>query len=374
MNNNPTGKNCWGEKNYPDPQTLQEALHAFSREGLTIQERLDRLKTELGLSIKKTKLCELNKKYGVPSTRKPPAADVATQAVLDKVAQDVNQTNGVGTICATLQKDGSRRVVQTPLCAIGPNHQHHADRFAKLNSQALRMGEVGLDIYAIKDQWNTIGHVHLDCISKHQTIPVTFVTDKGSETGFVFANQSALRTVFAPKIGDDEYPPFLFLKSVHNTPIESFWHIFQDRVAKNFKSVLQQGLADGIYHPNDPAHIQLFKWLWPQILQHEVDDFVDTWNSHRIRHQKTKLNASGTIPWHAFTVPQSQGGQECGIRVDMLVVDALRKEIPTSQEESMCWVDDVFSAMALDAYIEIGQPSFTVGNGWSTFEKILAII
>ena len=88
------------------------------------------------------------------------------------------------------------------------------------------MGGVGLNIYGIKDQWSsfilylvvvpnnrlatTIGHVYLDCIEKYKckqfiiliyghtnvsltVIPITFVTDKGSETGFIYASQSGLR-------------------------------------------------------------------------------------------------------------------------------------------------------------------------------------
>ena len=89
------------------------------------------------------------------------------------------------------------------------------------------MGGVSLPIYGIKDQWaslilhcvvvpnnrlaTTIGHVHLDEVEKHKrepfpplsddtltysictVIPVTFVTDKGSETGYIYANQTGLR-------------------------------------------------------------------------------------------------------------------------------------------------------------------------------------
>ena len=81
------------------------------------------------------------------------------------------------------------------------------------------MGGISLPMYGIKDQWvslilhcvvipnnrlaTTIGHVHLDEVEKHEhepfpllsddtltysictVIPVTFVTDKGSEMGYI---------------------------------------------------------------------------------------------------------------------------------------------------------------------------------------------
>ena len=94
------------------------------------------------------------------------------------------------------------------------------------------MGSVGLNVYGVKDQWTsfvlhlvvvpnnrlatTIGHVHLDCVEKHKcetltlwsfliniidtisyfaVIPITFVVDKGSETGILFANQMGLQQI-----------------------------------------------------------------------------------------------------------------------------------------------------------------------------------
>jgi hypothetical protein len=92
------------------------------------------------------------------------------------------------------------------------------------------MGGVGLNIYGIKDQWSsyilwlvvvpnnrlaaTIGHVYLDCVERYKckanllllvifihsylcstVIPITFVTDKGSETGSIFAHQTGLRYI-----------------------------------------------------------------------------------------------------------------------------------------------------------------------------------
>lgn len=49
---------------------------------------------------------ELNVKFGVPSVRKPPPEHVAVQAILEKVAADPAQRNGVGAIGTFLANDG----------------------------------------------------------------------------------------------------------------------------------------------------------------------------------------------------------------------------------------------------------------------------
>lgn len=91
---------------------------------------------------------------------------------------------------------GSRAIQRSNLNAIGPFHQDHSDGHDKLNSQALKMGEVALPIYGIKDQntsfikhfvtvpnnrlAETIGHVHLDCVEKYQGGYLFFTISSGS--------------------------------------------------------------------------------------------------------------------------------------------------------------------------------------------------
>jgi hypothetical protein len=53
-----------------------------------------------------SRLYELNTKFNVPSVRKPPPIEVATQAVLEEVAADTSQLNGVGTIGVNLSNKG----------------------------------------------------------------------------------------------------------------------------------------------------------------------------------------------------------------------------------------------------------------------------
>ncbi|KAI6032627.1 hypothetical protein F5J12DRAFT_795520 [Pisolithus orientalis] len=426
MAHNQTGVNGYGVKQYPPEDVLREALHQYAKERLTVQERLARLNSELQLTVKKSRLHELNKQFDVPSPRKPPPTDIATKAVLEKVANDVNQANGVRTITSLLSSEGmplprcdpyvsykhslciylssdfvctvlachapdglnawfprGKQVRRSTLSAIGPNHQHHVDGFVKLNAQALRMGSVGLDIYGIKDQWSsfllhlvvvpnhqlavTIGHVHLDYITKYmgqcyacfpcsfvlnidvEAIPPTFVTDRGSETGIIFANQTALCMVFAPNIDANQYLPFQFLKSVHNTPIEGLWHWFLDTKGINVKISLQSRLHDGVHHPNKSLHKQLFYWLWPKILQGKLDSFVESSSS-------------------------SQGGQDCKIPITQDVIDALRHEIPVLRDVTMCWVSEEFGNLAERIYEEIGCPNFMLHGGWAIFQQVEEIL
>lgn len=119
---------------------------------------------------------------------------------------------------------------------------------------------------------------------------------------------------------------------------------------------------------------QLFYWLWPKILQLQLDIFVEYWNNHKIRYQKDKPNMLGQTPRHAFTVPPEAPYENCGIRVDQAVIDALRGQIPVSREDSMRWVDNSFEKAAQDAYNVIGRPILSMTVGWSVFSAMAQVI
>ena len=83
---------------------------------------------------------------------------------------------------------------------------------------------------------------------------------------------------------------------------------------------------------------------------------------------------SGQTPRHAFTVQPEAPYQNCGIKVDQAVINALRGQIPVSAADSMRWVDDKFEKVAEDAYNEVGQPTLLMTVGWSVFSSMAQLI
>ncbi|KAI6006249.1 hypothetical protein F5J12DRAFT_833230, partial [Pisolithus orientalis] len=393
MAHNQTGVNGYGVKQYPPEDVLCEALHQYAKEPLMVQEHLARLNSEFQLTVKKSWLHELNKQFDVPSPQKPPLTDIATQAVLEKVANDVNQANGVRMITSLLSSEGmpppwydpyvsykhslciylSSDFVHTVLACHAPDgsnawfphgKQVHRSTLSAIGPKSPAscgwMGGVGLDIYGIKDQWSSF-LLHLVVVPNHQlaatighcyacfpcsfvlnidveAIPLTFVTDRGSETGIIFSQPDST----------------VFLKSVHNTPIEGLWHWFLDTKADYMMVYITLNIS---------LHKQLFYWLWLKILQGKLDSFVEYWNNHCICYQKQKSNAS-----------TSQGGQDCKIPVTQDIIDALRHEIPVLRDVSMCWVSEEFGNLAKRIYEEIGCPNFTLHGGWAIFQKMEEIL
>ena len=72
-------------------------------------------------------------------------------------------------------------------------------------------------------------------------------------------------------------------------------------------------LREKDYDPHDVVDRQLLYYTYKPALELECISFVENWNTHRIRRQKTELPSG--IPDHIFAFPTSYGGKQCGIPV-----------------------------------------------------------
>ncbi|KAJ7659812.1 hypothetical protein DFH06DRAFT_1130567 [Mycena polygramma] len=292
-------------------------------------------------------ICEMLHNRG-SFVRKPPPLEVARQAVIDKVQMDVSQGRHYDPEYYHAVRDTIRKIMlehfplgfdnrfpgkkksgipRTALNSNGSFHEVSSDGHEKLGKQALEMGDIGLPIYGYKDKWSdtipfmrfvpnsrtkgAIGHLYLDFIEDGGAIPIQLTTDKGSEIGWQYAIQDALRVI----------------KSVHNTIIEGFWRWLKEKMGLNLKSIILVGKEERIFNANVDFHLPLFYWIFVPLLQARLDEFRLWWNHHRVRTQPEKNMPSGHVPLDAFDHPQNYGGLDCRIPVPQAAVDELREMV-----------------------------------------------
>lgn len=115
----------------------------------------------------------------------------------------------------------------------------------------------------------------------------------------------------------------------------------------------------------------LFQWLWPQIVQKQLDFFQLYWNTHHVRKQAKKKMPSGGTPNDFFSRPEDFGGARMTIPVnDPGIVPALRETLPISREDAYRWVDDEFAAAAQSVYEQLGRPVLKLETGWNIFGRM----
>lgn len=115
---------------------------------------------------------------------------------------------------------------------------------------------------------------------------------------------------------------------------------------------------------------KLFHWLWPPIVQTELDSFKEYWNTHYVRNQPNKNMPSGGTPRDFSTRPEAYNGQRLSVPVDYNIVEELRAQLPVSREEAFRWVDDEFAAQADEVYANIGSPPLSLRSGWQIFSQM----
>ncbi|KAJ7198535.1 hypothetical protein GGX14DRAFT_374113 [Mycena pura] len=398
----------------PPDNLLRPALHQFSRRQMSVPQRLAELNRRFGYSIGKNTLIKLNKQFEVPSVRKPPSLPVITSLVAQAVDEDVLGRHGPTTIQRMIAREqnviiprdilrvvhrgidpegparrfpGRKRTVKVrgQLKALGVMEEVHCDGHEKLGAKALKMGQVGIPIYGFRDHTGmfqyltvvpndrdemTIGHTYLDFVEERGEIPIQLTFDCGTETGMMRRLQGMLRSAGFVL----ERPSTVALGSTDNIPIESGWSYWQDYAGRNIKAVILDGHSKGYFASADPDHVNLFQWLWPQIVQTHLDLFKDFWNTTPRRKQDNKLLPTAA-PDMVYNYPEDHNLIHCGIPVPKPLIQELRNShLATSREDAMRWVPHEFDILAKVVYQEIGSPRLHYSTGWETYKEMLDVI
>ncbi|KAJ3978906.1 hypothetical protein F5890DRAFT_1576117 [Lentinula detonsa] len=349
-----------------------------------------------------TTLKKLNRQFKVPTVNKPPPLPVSTTLVTKVVADDIAAQNGPSTIqqnlClehnAFIPRDTIRMImkdnfphgaqirfpgkkVSRPRGLLSPGNgvfqEVHCDGHEKMNAKALRMGSVSIDIYGMRCHASgkilfevavpnarcssTVGHIYLDLVEKYGMICQQLTVDGGSETGEMYACHTVLREKYG---ADLKRAAFVALPSTKNIVIEGSWGHWLKFRGKTIWSAIEVGREQGYFQPTNNLHISLFNWIWPKVVQLGISNFVDYWNNHKTRTQRTANIPSGAAPNTVFDFPENYGLINCGIKVDL--------------QDCYRWVSDEFNHTAGNAYAQLGSPLLTHNSAWQIFIDMLHIL
>jgi len=70
---------------------------------------------------------------------------------------------------------------------------------------------------------------------------------------------------------------------------------------------------------------ELVQWLWPKLLRKSLKEFMDFRNGTRMRKDNDKAGPSGMSRNEAFSLPESWGGRNCLLKVDIAVIRELKE-------------------------------------------------
>ncbi|KAJ7878099.1 hypothetical protein B0H14DRAFT_2567370 [Mycena olivaceomarginata] len=359
---NPTGSNGTDNGVFPPDTELKEILFDYAHRSLRLNLRLRYLERDHQITIGPS-----IGKFDVPTARKFKAVEEATSAIADIMHVIFHQSQGPDTVKKSLLLDppnsqlfgsafvrsamkglvgqcpsdmrmpgrGKGPKQRSALNAIGIFQEIHTDGHEKLgekgssngfgnrnrhiwDARPRRKGTLasGRPKFALeRHHWTCF----LDMVSKYGGMLPSM---GGSELGWLAAFQTTLREVFAPDLSAEEWKPVVAVKSTSNIPIESTWSYDRKFNGRSMRDILEEGRIHLI--PGDVVHRELFRWLWPKIVQIGLDE----------------------------------------------PIDELRTLIDTSREEAYRWVSDEFDALASEVYIQLGCPKLEALSGWAIFNAM----
>ena len=111
------------------------------------------------------------------------------------------------------------------------------------------------------------------------------------------------------------------------------------------------------------------QWLWPILIQQELNELQERLNSHPTRLDRNKHLPSGVSPNVAYTLYEEYDAENCSQPVDVDVVQKLMDDI--DGEELIRFVSVEYAARAQEVFDSLNVPKLTFENVWEVFSAML---
>jgi hypothetical protein len=181
----------------------------------------------------------------------------------------------------------------------------------------------------------------------------------------------------------DELPAHVFLKSLHNITIERGWLRLRLQWGDNVKVFWEAGSE--IYNRTNPHHLyvmlrvsasyidryfgsELVQWLWPTLIQQELDELKDRMNCHTTRYDRNKKIPSGVSPDVAVALCTEYGGENCLQPVDVDIVQQLMDDIG---DDAIHFVSAEYADRAQEVFESLGVTKLSFENIWQVFNRMI---
>ncbi|KAF5386057.1 hypothetical protein D9615_002423 [Tricholomella constricta] len=411
-NNNPSGINQYKQCPPKDDPHTAAALQDYFKRNITNRKMISELLwTDHKIQLSEASVARRCKQLGLfgsgKTTREMSESD-KRQLVLDQMSQDPTGRRGprltreaiifntgihLTRKCIIdemrlhhpegfkLREPSVKKIKRGALTSLGPHHEWSADGHDKLS-------QIGFPIWGVRDKWSgkwlglwvlpnnryqaSVGYLYLSLVVELGGMPLQSTTDCGSETVLLYGLAAALREHFAPELEVVEFgPAHRFLKSVYNITIERGWMRLRIHWGDNVRAYWEVGQGT-IYNSNIPKQYELVQWLWPKLIQQELDTFRRTMNDHTVRADKNKKLPSGISPNIAISLCHKYGATNYLQPVDVAVVQQLMQDIGGA--ELIQFVHADYAARAQAAYDSLHISSLTFDNVWNIFQSLLPLM
>lgn len=151
------------------------------------------------------------------------------------------------------------------------------------------------------------GQLFLDVVRQLKGCPMIVRTDCGTENGIIAATQCYFRSA-----GNDAfagYKSHVYGSSHANQRIEGWWSFLRRNRTSWWIDYFKDMVTSTLLNVGNEFHMESLWFCYAHIIQADLDNVVEHWNSHYIR-QSRHDTVSG-IPDILYSLPEYYGKTDC---------------------------------------------------------------
>ena len=145
-------------------------------------------------------------------------------------------------------------------------------------------------------------------------VPQVVRGDRGSENVIVCGVQRFLRREFDGTLSGQA--SFWYGSSTSNQRIEAWWSQFRRAKGTWWINFFKDLIDSDIYDNSINYHVEMLRFCFMSIIQHELDEMKKIWNTHYIREVRNSESPPGR-PNVLYFLPERSGGRNCSFPINM---------------------------------------------------------
>ncbi|XP_052073587.1 uncharacterized protein LOC127711545 [Mytilus californianus] len=174
----------------------------------------------------------------------------------------------------------------------GPHFCLHVDGYDKLKPFGIAIHGC-IDGFSRKILWLNASHTNnpryvaqyfVAYLKQLKRVPRMVRSDAGNENVIIRDIQIALRSSHGDEVAG--HRSFSVGRSTSNQRIEMLWSFLMRYFTSYWRNLFIDIVDSGQLHNADPIHLECIRFCFMPIIQHHLNTFLISWNSHRIRPQR----------------------------------------------------------------------------------------
>jgi len=218
------------------------------------------------------------------------------------------------------------------------------DAYCKFEMYGIQV-YAGIDAYSRRIMWIYVGisgrtavsvqAQYLATLTNGRVLPQIITSDRGAETTmaadlhYYLSSQLRMREDREPLRFTD---CFRYGTSKQNQRIEAWWGQSSRATGLRWRNYFELLVKEGQYTVDLLPHRISFLAIYIPIIRQELLQFVQTWNSHRIRKQSNRDWVVPGVPDVLYDYPGVTGVHDCGIAVPDDLLTEVQNELASYGE------------------------------------------